>query len=508
MAVVRAADGRGFLFDMTDLLPAREPHTDAAARHRRPGARWRRPYVAAVVAGDGLAIVVGSLAAQSVRFDGLDAAARVSGARVPYLALAVAVAPLWVATMALCGVYDGRRLGNGSEEYRRILNGGLRFLAAVAIVSMALKLDLARAMVAMAIPLATLLTVANHFCVRQSLHRRRARGDCMNRVLVVGLDHQVTDLVRHFRRSSHAGMAVVGACVPGGARALDVDGEAVPVLGGPGDVVAAMSAGGADTVAVADHAAFHNGALRRLGWDLEGTGVDLLVAPSVVDVAGPRIAIRPVAGLPLLHVEEPELGGAARLVKHAVERVAAGLLLVVLSPLLVVIAVAVRATSRGRVLFTQERVGQHGRCFTMYKFRTMRPTAEAELFDLADSNEHDGPLFKMRNDPRLTPLGRRLRRLSLDELPQLWNVVAGRMSIVGPRPPLPSEVEGYSDEARRRLLVKPGLTGLWQVSGRANLAWKEAVRLDLYYVENWSPALDLVILAKTVMAVVRGRGAY
>ncbi|MGI8686592.1 MAG: exopolysaccharide biosynthesis polyprenyl glycosylphosphotransferase, partial [Acidimicrobiales bacterium] len=244
------------------------------------------------------------------------------------------------------------------------------------------------------------------------------------------------------------------------------------------------------------------------GWDLEGTGVDLLVVPSLVDVAGPRISVRPVAGLPLLHVEEPELGGGARLVKHLVERVAAAVLLVLLLPLLVAVGLAVRCTSRGPALFAQQRVGKHGRRFTLYKFRTMRRSAEAELVDLADANEHDGPLFKIRDDPRRTRLGRALRRVSIDEVPQLWNVVVGQMSIVGPRPPLPCEVEGYSDEARRRLLVKPGLTGLWQVSGRADLPWAEAVRLDLYYVENWSPALDLVILAKTLTAVVRGRGAY
>jgi exopolysaccharide biosynthesis polyprenyl glycosylphosphotransferase len=378
----------------------------------------------------------------------------------------------------------------------------------VAIISLAAKLDLARAMVAIAIPLATLLTGTVHFVARRSLHRRRGRGACMHRVLVVGLEHQVADLVRHFRRSTHAGMAVVGACVDGGKTALDVDGEAVPVLGGSTDVVAAMRAAGADVVAVADHATLRDGALRRLGWELEGTGVDLLVAPSVIDVAGPRIAVRPVAGLPLLHVAEPELDGAARLVKEAVERVVAGVALVFLSPVLVALAVAVRVSSRGPALFAQERVGQHGRLFTLYKFRTMVRSAEVDLVGLAARNEHDGPLFKMRQDPRRTRLGRRLRRLSLDELPQLWNVVAGQMSIVGPRPPLPAEVEDFSAEARRRLLVKPGLTGLWQVSGRANLPWKEAVRLDLYYVENWSPALDLVILAKTVTAVLRGHGAY
>lgn len=493
---------------MTNILPAARPTVVRPVEARHPSvATWRRPYVAALVAADGVAIVAASLAAERLRFDELHTIG-IAGTDVSYLAAAAASAPLWVATMAVCGVYDARCLGNGSEEYRRILNGALRFLAVVAIISMAAKLDLARAMVALAIPLATLLTVGSHLLARRSLHRRRGRGRCMHRVVVVGLEHQVADLVRHFRRARYAGMEVVGACIDGAAGVLDVDGDPVPLLGPPADVVGALRVAGADTVAVADQATLRDGALRRLGWDLEGTGVDLLVAPSVIDVAGPRIAVRPVAGLPLLHVAEPSLDGAARLVKEGLERVAAGLLLVLLAPLLAALAVAVRGSSRGPSLFAQQRVGQHGRPFTLYKFRTMVRTAETDLIDLADRNEHDGPLFKMRDDPRRTSLGRRLRRLSLDELPQLWNVLAGQMSIVGPRPPLPGEVEDFSDEARRRLLVKPGLTGLWQVSGRANLPWKEAVRLDLYYVENWSPALDLVILAKTVRAVIRGHGAY
>lgn len=482
------------------------PVTRAEPSQRR--ASWKGPYIATLVFCDGIAVIASSLAAQSLRFDSLDDATAVSGTHLPYVTIALLVAPLWVGTMAVCGVYDRRRLGNGSEEYRRILNGAFRSLAAVAILSLSLKLDLARAMVAMALPLAAVLTVGNHFLARQWLHRQRAKGHCMQQVIVVGLEHQVADLIRHFRRSTHAGIAVAGACVAGGPAFLDIDGTPVRVLGGIGDVLTAIRFVDADTVAVAEHEALHHGALRRLGWDLEGTGVDLLVAPSVLDVAGPRIAVHPVAGLPLLHVEEPQLTGAARLLKNSCERVAAGSLLIMMSPFLLVIGLIVRATSRGPALFKQQRVGQGSRHFTLYKFRTMRVDAEKERAELTRHNEHDGLTFKMRKDPRLTTFGRHLRRFSLDEVPQLWNVVTGQMAIVGPRPPLPSEVEGYCDEVRRRLMVRPGLTGLWQVSGRANLPWKEAVRLDLYYVENWSLALDMVILAKTVSAVLKGRGAY
>jgi len=225
-------------------------------------------------------------------------------------------------------------------------------------------------------------------------------------------------------------------------------------------------------------------------------------------VAGDRTTIRPVDGLPMLHVEHPRLDGGARVVKEVVDRAGAVLLLLISAPLLLAIALWISAGSTGPVLFRQVRVGKDGREFVMFKFRTMYLDAEARLAEIRHLNEHDGVLFKIRNDPRVTRAGRWLRRLSLDELPQLYNVVRGEMSLVGPRPPLPEEVATYPDDARRRLAVKPGMTGLWQVSGRSDLPWDEAVRLDLRYVENWSLTLDLVILLRTLTAVCRTSGAY
>lgn len=472
------------------------------------GLRWHQRYVATLVVADLMAVVLGTMAAVALRFNTFDASVSSGAGRISYTTGALLMAPIWVATLSLCGVYEGRRLGHGSEEYRSILNAAVHFLASVAVLALMFRLSLARGLVAITIPLAAVLTMGAHYAARRWLHNRRAQGLCMRRVLVVGSEQQVADLVRHFRRSRHAGLEVVGACVPRMIEKVDVDGEPVPVVGGPNDVMEALADVGADTVALADHETLKNGALRRLGWQLEGSGTDLIVAPSVLDVAGPRIAVYPVAGLPLLHVEEPQMSGFNRLMKEAVDRVGAGLSLVLLSPFLLAVGLVVRATSKGPAVFRQVRVGREGQHFTLYKFRTMRAAAETEREALDAKNEHDGPLFKMRNDPRRTAVGRWLRRLSIDELPQLWNVVTGRMSIVGPRPPLPAEVDRYSDEVRRRLLVKPGLTGLWQVSGRADLPWPEAVRLDLYYVENWSPALDMVIVGKTLAAVVRGRGAY
>ena len=496
------------MFDPLPPASAFLPQAVTVLHELRPRP-WQRRYVGALITLDGVVVALCGLVAQLVRFDSFVAGApQTDASTVPYLLIVILFGPTWVAALALGGVFDKRRLGAGSEEYRRIFNAALRLAAAVAVVALVFKIDLARGFLAIAFALATVSTVVVHYFARQWLFARRAAGACGHRVLIVGHEHQAGDLVRHLRRASQAGFKVVGACIPNCGSTIDVDGSPVPVLAGPDRVLEALARCRADTVAIADHDTLRNGALRRLGWSLEGSGVDLLVAPSVTDVAGPRIVIRPVAGLPLLHVEEPELTGASRLGKNIVERVLAAVVLLVISPLLLLVGVAVRCTSKGPALFRQTRVGQAGREFTIYKFRTMVNSAEAERRGLEDQNEHDGLLWKMRCDPRRTRLGCVLRRYSLDELPQLWNVVMGDMSIVGPRPPLPAEFEHYSDELHRRLLVRPGLTGLWQVSGRADLPWDEAVRLDLFYVENWSLTLDLVILCKTVTAVVRGRGAY
>jgi exopolysaccharide biosynthesis polyprenyl glycosylphosphotransferase len=235
-----------------------------------------------------------------------------------------------------------------------------------------------------------------------------------------------------------------------------------------------------------------------------------VVAPSLTDIGGPRIHTRPVAGLPLIHVETPRYEGTKLFAKRMFDIVASSIILLLSSPLLLGIAVAVRFTTPGPVLFTQERVGINGRPFQMLKFRTMVVDAEARLRELQEEDRSVGNqvLFKMKDDPRVTPVGRILRRFSLDELMQLVNVLNGSMSLVGPRPPLAREVKEYERKVHRRFLVKPGITGLWQVSGRSNLSWEDSVRLDLYYVENWSIVGDLVILWKTARAVLAREGAY
>ncbi len=299
----------------------------------------------------------------------------------------------------------------------------------------------------------------------------------------------------------------VGACVPQASVWVSHIRD-VPVVGDPGRILDAVDATGAHVVAVASHPDLAGQSLRRLSWALEERGVELVVSPGIVEVAGPRLSIRPVAGLSLLHLERPTLGGARMFAKTVFDRVLGGLLLLATAPLLALLAVAVRADSPGPVLFRQTRVGIDGRRFTMLKFRSMVRDAEERRDDLLDLDEGNGVLFKVRRDPRVTRVGSLLRRFSLDELPQLINVLRGDMSLVGPRPPLPEEVAEYDGDAVRRLRVRPGMTGLWQVSGRSDLSWEESLRLDLRYVDNWSMALDLSILWRTWRAVVRGAGAY
>jgi exopolysaccharide biosynthesis polyprenyl glycosylphosphotransferase len=418
--------------------------------------------------------------------------------------LAVALPVVWIFSIATVRAYEPRFFGVGSDEFRRVLNAGLFLTAAVANLSYVTKAEFARGYALVTLPLMIFLDLAGRYALRKRLHRLRAQGRCMRRCVAAGHRGAVTELIRELRRSPHHGISIVAACLPAEDGQDDLDG--VPVLGGFGDVATVIRTCQAGTVAVLSCPEMDAARLRRLAWQLEKGDTDLFVAPALMDVAGPRTTIRPIAGLPLLHVDHPELTGGRRLVKSLFDRLVAGVSLLLLAPALMVIAALVRTT--GPVLFVQNRTGRDGTVFRMLKFRTMVQDAERLRLRLLTRNDGDGVLFKMKRDPRVTQVGGWLRRYSLDELPQLINVLRGDMSLVGPRPPLPEEVARYGVEVYRRLAVKPGLTGLWQVSGRSDLPWDEAVRLDLRYVENWSLTLDMQILWKTVSAVISGSGAY
>ncbi|MEV8507489.1 exopolysaccharide biosynthesis polyprenyl glycosylphosphotransferase [Actinoplanes sp. NPDC051475] len=481
--------------------PAARPFVRVRGKHAAMSRRqrWEHQYVRALVLCDLVAGVAAGAVTFALRF-GDD----VTMYNRWYLLLSALLPVALLAVLVVSRAYERRFLFVGTDEYLRVFRGGVGLIATSAVVSYALELDLARSYVLAALPTAIVSAVVLRFALRKRLHVKRARGENLRRVLVVGHELSVIGIARQLRRERYHGLEVVGACLPPHHDGV-VD---LPVYGTFDDVANAVDAADADTVVVLSCPELDGAALRRLAWRLERDEVDLIVASALIDVAGARTTIRPFDGLPMLHVEHPRLHGGARVVKDLFDRFGALALLIAFGPLLLTVALCVRLTSRGPVLFRQVRVGRDGSEFRIFKFRSMYVDAEARLAELRHLNEHDGVLFKIRDDPRVTPVGRWLRRLSLDELPQLLNVLLGQMSLVGPRPPLPAEVAAYADDVRRRLAVKPGMTGLWQVSGRSDLPWEEAVRLDLRYVENWSLSLDLVILLRTMTAVVRSSGAY
>ncbi|MFC9116017.1 sugar transferase [Streptomyces sp. NPDC052492] len=411
---------------------------------------------------------------------------------------ALAVSRSWAPTV----------LGQGAEEFRRL--GRSLFMATVvlALGGIALTSRNIKLWIFVAVPAIALVTMTMRYLLRLWLHRRRKEGRCLRPVLAAGSPATVRDLIARTRRFPHLGWRVDAVCTTDGP-GLDGDRlDGVPVVGRLADVAEHVRHDGYRVVAVTPDPHWSPDRLQRLSWNLEGSDAEMVVAPVLMEVAGPRLHVDAVLGIPLLRVSMPAFTGGRRAVKGVVDRLGALILLVVLAPLMLLVALLVATDSRGGVFYRQRRVGKDGREFTILKFRTMVPDADRVRAALADRNEGAGPLFKMRRDPRVTRVGAVLRRYSLDELPQLFNVLTGAMSLVGPRPPLPEECAAYGPDIRRRLKVKPGLTGLWQISGRSDLSWEEAVRLDLRYVEDWSLALDTVILWKTLRAVVQGQGAY
>jgi len=452
--------------------------------------------------------------AQIVRFGSSSinaAAAMLPG--ITYIEISIAIVIGWMAALTINGARSTRVIGSGVEEYRRVWWATISVFGTVAIISMLFKLEIARGYLMIALPTGAVLLLMSRWVARRVVvWARKHRGRCITRLLIVGSPQAVRDLTLGFSREPWSGYDIVGACIPGqySRPAIGIPGIGeIPVLGDESAVARAVVASGSHAVAVAATEQFHGTGLRDLSWELENLDVDLLVAPGVIDVAGPRLHMRPVAGLPLIHVEKPQYHGAKRFQKRAFDIVFSGLALVCGLPLLLLIALAVKLSSRGPVFYRQERIGLDGEPFEMIKFRTMVVGADAMLEQVAHLNEADsGVLFKIRKDPRVTPLGRFLRKYSLDELPQFINVFVGQMSVVGPRPPLENEVASYDDHTMRRLLVKPGITGLWQVSGRSDLSWEDSVRLDMFYVENWSMMADVVIALKTARVVFTHAGSY
>ncbi|XNZ00552.1 sugar transferase [Micrococcus luteus] len=486
--------------------PARPPKPEG---EHLLGTSWHRGIPRLLVLVDTVLILVSMLFAELVRFGRL-------GEQIPgvlllnYTLLSVILAAGWVLTLSFVGSRDIKVFGVGADEYKRVIKGTLYFFGLVAIFSYATALETARGYVAVALPVGLFAVLLGRFVVRTWVARRRAQGHFRRRMLLVGGPGAVSHVYEALVSEAGAGYEPAAAIMPG-YRAREEDFLPIPCrtdLGTINEIVSFAEENQVEAITLTSGDPFPPRDLRRLGWELQERGITLIMAPALVDVAGPRIHMQPLAGLPLIHVSTPRLSRGKAFAKRTFDLLASGLGLVLICPLLLGVAIAVRADSRGPILFRQERIGLHGKPFTMLKFRSMVSDAEKIKAALTSDSGDENVLFKMKDDPRITKVGRFIRRTSIDELPQLINVLRGDMSLVGPRPHLPHEVEQYEAYIHRRFQVQPGITGLWQVSGRSNLSWEDAVRLDLNYVENWSILGDIVILGRTVRAVIAGDGAY
>lgn len=421
----------------------------------------------------------------------------------------IPLAALWYLMLSALHTRDAALFRASATEYRGVVHAtGLAF-GIIAMLAVVLGWQTMQLVLLVCLPLGGLTLLITRWVWRNWLGAQRARGLFVSRTLVVGDKDDVEYVVRTLHPIGASGYQVVGATLlDGNARDVEVDGARFPVIGNVNTVSSVASELGADTIIVASRPDGEPDFVKKLSWQLEGTAAELVLSSRLTDVAGPRISFAPVEGLPLIQVQIPSYEGGQHLLKRALDIAVATVALIPIAVITPILALLVKLDSPGPLFFFQERVGRDGRTFRIVKFRSMKTDAEQQLAALKEQNEGAGLLFKMKDDPRVTRVGRILRKLSLDELPQFWNVLVGDMSVVGPRPPLPSEVTAYDGTVYRRLYIKPGITGLWQVSGRSDLSWDESVRLDLRYVENWSVVSDLQIMWRTARVMVQPSGAY
>jgi exopolysaccharide biosynthesis polyprenyl glycosylphosphotransferase len=471
------------------------------------GWSWARRYRRVLLATDLVAILIAVAGSQLVWFGLIDVRLQADWRlSVNYTVVSIVFGVAWVGSLTYFGTRDLRVIGIGVSEYKRIADASIRVFGILAIFAFLFQVDPARGYFLTALPVGLFLLLLGRWIWRQWLVAQRRRGRSGSRAVLVGSRSKSEYVAQLISRYPASGLFVAGMIIPNGVAGELIGG--VPVLGDLDDLVNALDQSGAEAVVLTGSDDLPHRAVKRLTWELERRGVQLIVVPALTDIAGPRIHTSPIAGLPLIHVDFPTFEGARYATKRLADILTSSLALLLLAPLLVVVAILIKLTSRGPVFFLQTRVGLNGVEFRMLKFRSMRADAEDLLPGLLDEHDGNAVMFKKRSDPRITRVGRVLRRWSIDELPQLINVLRGDMAFVGPRPPLLREVEQYDNDARRRLLVKPGITGLWQISGRSDLSWEDSVRLDLYYVENWSLTGDVIIMYRTVRAVLMGRGAY
>ncbi|WP_167132200.1 sugar transferase [Paramicrobacterium chengjingii] len=477
----------------------------------RSAIHWTERYARRIRFTDIVVVVIVVFATQLLW---LGTTTQLAGVGVEYWGVSIALAALWLIVLEMYGSRSSRVIGAGSDEYRVIFDASLRLFGITAIVSLLFQIDFSRGYLLIAFPVGTVLLLVTRWLWRQWLRRQRRNELFVSRAILIGSQRASNSVVEDLNRLSGTDLMLVGICITGDDDEVseynDVEhGGALPVMRTARDYVELMEQVNADTLVIASNEHLSPADINDISWQLTPGRHHLIMAPSLTNIAGPRLSVRPVAGLPLIHVETPKMEVRETILKRLFDVCGSLLILLILSPLFLLLSILVKLSSPGPVFYTQERIGRLGAPFQIRKFRTMRQDSDGMLAELLKAQGTDqSPLFKIRSDPRVTRVGAFLRKYSLDELPQLVNVLFGEMSLVGPRPQREGEVALYDEAAKRRLVVKPGMSGLWQVSGRSNLEWEDAIRLDLYYVENWSLTSDLAILFKTFREVISPTGAY
>jgi exopolysaccharide biosynthesis polyprenyl glycosylphosphotransferase len=490
---------------LVDLL-AEAPLAKARAH------QWKQVHRRTVFVVDALILAVVATVAQMVASHAAPSGGAVGMSSIQATGLLVVLAVGWLVALEVQQSRDISLIGIGAEEYRRVTFATAWVFGMFAVTAVLLDISVPRAQVSVVLGLGLVALVIGRHCIRKRLARRRLRGEFITRVVVLGNPESAGVLCRSFGRSTDTGYRVVGACIPDFVGEigdeLDTPSGRVPILGDGRTVQNALDLTSADALAVAAGEHLGQRKMKKLLWQLESAGTDLIVMPGVTDVAGPRVQMRPIDNLPLFHIAPPRQDGPSAISKRLFDMVLSTVALICAMPILLLAACAIKLDDGGAIIFRQERVGHHGRPFRIFKLRTMSVNADARKESERSSANDSGVFFKSACDSRVTRVGRFLRASSIDELPQLLNVLGGSMSVVGPRPLVPGEGESVEDFVQRRGLVKPGITGLWQISGRSDLSEDERIRLDHSYVDNWSCVLDLLIVWRTARAVLRREGAY
>ncbi len=507
-------DVQGLRFDVNETPPLHV--VDAPVE--RPAvtltrARWERKVVRRIFLTDATVVAMAVAVAHVLRYHVIPVPPDIlAGVRPGVWEVSIGVFLGWMIALSVFRTRDPKTFDNGSRQYQRVARSTFALFGWVAITALLLKWEISRGFLAISFAVGTSLLFMERRAWRTWVLRKRRKGDYLARVLVIGGVRSAKAMTMRFSEDAMSGFRVVGVWVPDRVAApneqFHANDSAVPVLGTESDLGEALDIDAVDTVVVTDTEHLGHDGMRELAWALEGRDVNLLVAPNVVDVAGPRIHLQAHGNMPLIYLSAPSYSKARTLRRTVFDRSFAAFVLLITSPLLLTAIAAIRLTSRGPIFYRSERIGTDGVRFQMLKLRTMILNADQMREELHHHSDGSGPLFKLVDDPRVTRVGRFLRRYSIDELPQFVNVLRGDMSVVGPRPWMDTEVDPYSEYMRRRVLVKQGVTGLWQVSGRSDLTWEDSVRLDLDYVENWTMLRDMQIIFRTARAVLASRGAY